>query len=255
MQRRPDSRKGENGQVAVIGGSPVIHGAPLLSALAAEASGVDLIYVAVPLCHAEAAKNASLNFQVHPFAGDALQKKDCAPLLELMGSVDCAVLGPGVTEGTTHLLTLIEQAPCPLVLDAGALQAETVQKAKGKSAVLTPHRGELQRLGLDEASVAEAAKAAGVTIFLKGPVDQVISPDHPPQRIEGGNAGLTVGGTGDALAGLIAGLIAQGMNPYDACVTAGTIMKRAATVLYHEQGHAFTARDVIGQIPHLLTTL
>jgi len=67
MQRSPDSHKGENGKVAVVGGSRHMHGAPLLAALAAEASGVDLVFVCLPACHEEVAKETSLNIQVHPF--------------------------------------------------------------------------------------------------------------------------------------------------------------------------------------------
>jgi len=85
-------------------------------------------------------------------------------------------------------------------------------------------------------------------------VDTVFAPDGRRMELRGGNAGLTVGGTGDALAGLIAGLIAQKLNPFEASVTAGTIIKRAGTVLFPEKGYAYTTRDVIREIPHLLHT-
>lgn len=74
MDRSPQSHKGENGIVMVIGGSSSIHGAPLFSALAAEASGVDLVYVSVPEVHAEVAKQTSLNFLVHPFPGNDVER-------------------------------------------------------------------------------------------------------------------------------------------------------------------------------------
>ena len=93
-----------------------------------------------------------------------------------------------------------------------------------------------------------------MTILLKGPIDRIASSDGTMREIRGGNAGLTVGGTGDALAGLIAGLMAQRLPPTDACILASTIIKRAGTVLFHEKGHAYTTRDVIMQIPHLLQT-
>ena len=250
-KRRPNSHKGENGQVAIIGGGPTIHGAPLFAALAAEASGVDLIFVSLPKIHAEVARNASLNFQVHPFAGNAFQKKDQCKLLELLASVDCAVIGPGISEGTTHLLPLLNEAACPLVLDAGALQVDTLKAVKGKTVVLTPHHGELKQLGLKESDLESAAKKFGVTIFLKGPVDHIAGPKQKMQKLEDGNAGLTVGGTGDALAGLIAGLIAQGENPFDACILAGTIIKKAGSELAKQMG-TFTTLNVILLIPKLL---
>ncbi|HAI98418.1 TPA: NAD(P)H-hydrate dehydratase [Candidatus Peribacteria bacterium] len=259
MHRDPLSHKGENGKVAVVGGSPTMHGAPLFASLAAEASGVDLVFVALPACHQEAAKSSSLNFQVYPFRGDDLGKKDIEPILELLATMDSSVLGPGVDRGNRESLAalkeIIADASLPLVLDAGALQKETLSLVRGKGAVCTPHLGELERMGISIDEIGAKAKEYAVTIFLKGPTDRIASPDGKVIEIAGGNAGLTVGGTGDVLAGLIAGLIAQRMSPPEACKTAATIVKRAATVLEAQKGYAFTTRDVIGEIPHLLHTI
>lgn len=257
MKRPPDSHKGENGKVAIIGGSLTQHGAPIFSALAAEASGVDLIFLALPSIHQEVAKSQSLNFQVHPFADDELTKKDLGPLTEMLATVDCAVIGPGLsrTPGALKLLReLIESAPCPLVLDASALQSWTLAAVVGKNAILTPHLGELERMGINPRFLTDAVKQFGAVIHLKGVVDEIALNERTIE-IPGGNAGLTVGGTGDALAGLIAGLIAQNMKPAEACVMASRVIKRAGTVLFTEKGFAYTTREVIGEIAHLLHML
>ncbi|MDD4319179.1 MAG: NAD(P)H-hydrate dehydratase [Candidatus Peribacteraceae bacterium] len=255
MQRDPHSHKGENGKVAVIGGSATIHGAPLLSALAAEAGGVDLLYVCVPRIHQDVARLTSLNFQVHPFAGDELLERDVPMLLELLATMDTAVIGPGLArtpETLAALKNLVAEAPCTLVLDASALQPWTLDAVTDKNAVLTPHLGELKRMGIDEGKIGPAAKEHGVTIHLKGPEDRTASADGRVHLIRGGNAGLTVGGTGDALAGLIGGLRAQKMAPEDACAAASTVIKRAGTMLFEEKGAAYTTREVITLIPKLL---
>ena len=255
MHRSPDSHKGENGKVAIIGGSLHQHGAPIFSALAAEASGVDLLYLALPALHQEVARMHSLNFQVHPFRGDELATEDVAPLLEMLATVDSAVIGPGLSRTPNAqkiIRALIESATCPIVLDASALQEWTLDAVKGKTAVLTPHLGELERMGV--ATAESAARASAAVVLLKGRSDTIAAPDGTTQEVAGGNAGLTVGGTGDALAGLICGLIAQGMPPMKACVAASTIIKRAGTVLFHDKGFAYTTREVIGRIPHLLAT-
>jgi NAD(P)H-hydrate epimerase len=230
-----------------------------MSALAAEASGVDLLFVCLPRCHVEVAKATSLNFQIHPFQGEDLRKKDVRGILELLATMDAATLGPGIAHGDHEAITairsIIAEAPCPLVLDAAALQPETIAITRGKIAVLTPHIAELERMGIAPGDLRRQACDVGVTIFLKGPTDTVIGPDGKEEKLTGGNAGLTVGGTGDALAGLIAGLLAQGSAPFEAATCAGRIMKRAATLLYHEYGYAFTTRHVIEQIPHLLHTI
>lgn len=200
----------------------------------------------------------SLNFQVHPFLDNELGAKDLPPLLELLATVDCAVIGPGLsrTPGALQLIQeLITSARCPMILDATALQSWTLTAAKGKTVVVTPHLGELERMGIDPKKIGEAAKTSDVVIHLKAKIDQTAGTDGKVKSTKGGNAGLTVGGTGDALAGLICGLVAQGVKPAEACVMASKVIKRAGVILAHEKGFAYTTRDVIGQIPHLLDTL
>ncbi|MDD4628042.1 MAG: NAD(P)H-hydrate dehydratase [Candidatus Peribacteraceae bacterium] len=259
MERSSDSHKGENGKVAVIGGSLHMHGAPLFSALAAEASGADLVFVCLPACHAEVAKTTSLNFQVHPFSGNDLRPADTESILELLATMDSAVLGPGITHGDTQALKalkdIIAEAPCGLVLDASALQPYTLSLVKGKSVVLTPHMAELERMEISLDDIGSCAEDAGVTIFAKGPMDSVATPDGEVSELIGGNPGLTAGGTGDVLAGLIAGLMAQKMEGPDAALLAGTIIKHAAEELEPEFGFSFGALRVIDCIPHLLRTL
>ncbi len=258
MQRDRDSHKGENGKVAVIGGSATIHGAPLLSALAAQSSGVDLVFVCLPNIHQHVARCASLNFQVHPFADDDFAPRDIEPCLELLATMDSAVIGPGLArtpESLSALHKLIASAPCGLVLDASALQPWTLDAAKGKTAVCTPHLGELERMNIATDDIGNAAKQSGIVIHLKGSTDRIADAHGVMEEIEGGNAGLTVGGTGDALAGLIAGLLAQKIPPAKACRLASTVIKRAGDALFEEKGYAYTAQDVIRHIPALLRSI
>ncbi len=232
-----------------------MHGAPLLCALAAEASGADLVYVCLPKIHQHVARSTSLNFQVHPFLGDEFSTRDIEPILELLATMDCAVMGPGLSRSTdalSALHTLIASSPCALVLDASALQPWSLGAAKGKVAVCTPHLGELERMNIAEENLQETATQSGVFIHLKGTTDRIAAPDSSIEEVSGGNAGLTVGGTGDALAGLIAGLLSQHTDPADACRIASTVIKRAGTLLAEERGYAYTARDVIAHIPMLL---
>ena len=258
MKRSQDSHKGENGKVAIIGGSLHQHGAPLFSALAAEASGVDLIFIAVPKCHAEVAKSQSLNVQVHPFHGDDIDTKDIRNLLEMLATVDAAVIGPGLSRSPSALKVvraLIESAPCPLVLDASALQPWTLKAVEGKDAILTPHLGELERMGIRPGEIQKVSKKMGVTIHVKGKTDRIAFPNGKLKQVTGGNPGLTVGGTGDALAGLICGLIAQGWKPADACVAASKTIKKSAELLKKDYGFAYGTRNVITMIPKILKAL
>ncbi len=255
MSRHPSSHKGENGKVAIIGGSRFIHGAPIFSALAAEASGVDLLFLFVPPAHEDVTKQASLNFQVRTFKEDELGTKDVGPILQQLASMDCAVIGPGLDRSAAALNVMkqiITGAPCPIVLDASALQPETLEWVRGKSAVLTPHLGELERMKVDADHLGDVAVAYGITILLKGPTDIIAGPDGSLKNSDGGNAGLTVGGTGDALAGLTAGFIAQGMKPQEAAYNASQTIKKAGDALFEQQKHSYTTHQVIQKIQYLL---
>jgi NAD(P)H-hydrate epimerase len=257
MHRDPHSHKGENGKIAVIGGSATIHGAPIFSALAAEASGVDLVFLVVPQRHATVAKMSSLNFQVHPMGGDDLDQKDMDDLLEMLATVDVAIIGPGLSRtppALKMLRELVRSCPCPMVLDASALQSWTLEAARGKTAIVTPHLGELERMGIDPEHIGDFAKDSGTIIHAKGPTDRIAGIDGTVREVRGGNAGLTVGGTGDALAGLIGGLLAQGCDAMDACETASTAIKRAGESLIERQA-TYTTRDVIAEIPCVMKTL
>lgn len=257
MQRDPQSHKGENGKVAVIGGSRHQHGAPLFCACAAEKSGVDLVYVSLPQCHEEVAKQTSLNFQIHPFIGEEIAQNDIEPILELLATMDSAVIGPGIwrNAGTLAVLeSIIASASCPLVLDASALEPWTLGALRGKPAILTPHRGELERMGFMEEELPEISKKSGATIILKGPCDRIFSPGTQ-EEVSGGNAGLTVGGTGDTLTGLLAGCIAQKCPLHEAALLACTIMKKAGESLFEKQGFSYTAQNVIERIPFILRSL
>lgn len=267
FQRDPKSHKGQNGRVAVIGGSHRYHGAPIFSALAAEASGVDLIYPVIHACHEGVARMASFNFIVHTFKENSLQKGDTQRILSLLEHTDACIIGPGMAEtpeNVAAISVIAASTSCPLILDATAIHPGVLHSLPDHAtALLTPHRGELGRLvgkdlgGLSPkdltALVRLIAEEHGVTVLLKGPEDIIVDPAGKTSIVKGGNAGLTKGGTGDALAGLTAGLIAQKISPFDACTLAATIIKKAGEKLFKTKEYAYTTCEVIGLIPDLLT--
>lgn len=256
--RQAASHKGENGTVAVIGGSRHQHGAPLFSLLAAEASGVDLLYAFVPVQHEEITKATLLNVQTYTFgtmSSDELSAADRTRIVEFLATIDVAVIGPGLARtpsAIASLMELLETVPCTVVADASALQPDTLKVLAHRHAVVTPHLGELERMGVSQADLPNIAQGIDCTFLVKTPKDVVVSEAGDVREVAGGNAGLTVGGTGDALAGLVAGLIAQGMEHADACVLASQTIKRAGDVLFEEKGFAYTTKEVLEKIPALL---
>ena len=218
FNRNKDSHKGQNGKVLVVGGSSMLYGAPILAALGAENSGVDLVYPYIPKSHAETAKTYSLNFILQTFHGDNLSSKDVSSILSFSDQVDVVVIGPGLgsdTKTKTIVRSILTKLTVPSVVDAGAL---IFMNSFPKNCVLTPHRGEFKELTGDDPTaenVQKWAKDLGVTIVCKAP-DDIISNGEDTVINTTGNAMMTVGGTGDVLAGFIGGLMAQGMLPFEA---------------------------------------
>lgn len=269
MRRSPASHKGENGTVAVIGGSHRFHGAPIFTALAAEHSGVDMVYPVIHSCNETVTKAASPAFIVRTFKDASLTEKETQGIIALLKDMHAAVLGPGLAETKENemaLASIVANAACALVLDARALRPGILRKIrKDATVVLTPHLGELEHItgkSLSDiprkevtALVKLLAQETHTTVVLKGQVDFLCSADGKTATVKGGNAGLTKGGTGDALAGLIAGLIAQGMEPFRASALACVIIKKAADDLYPSKGFAYSTLDVIHAIPKTLHKL
>lgn len=250
LSRKSDSHKGENGKVMIIGGSRLFHGAPILCALGAENSGVDLVYPFLPPCQMEVAKTYSLNFILQSFAEDILTSKDVKPILKFSKEVDAVVIGPGLgtdAKTKTAVKTLLTELEVPTVVDAGALM---YLNNLPEVCVLTPHRGEfLNMTGEDPTpkNVQKWAKNLKATIVCKGPED-IISNGKELAINDTGNALMTVGGTGDVLGGFIGGLLAQKMKAFDACKYATRLLGLIADNMADMEA-SIQAIDVARSIP------
>ena len=262
--RRRNSRKGENGRVLVVGGSYLYHGAPLLSALGASKVGVDLVYLAVPNVIAAPIRAYSPTFIVLPLPDAKLTVGCVNRLLKWLPEVDAAVVGPGLgkqkTDGMKKLVRELALKGVKVVLDADALRVEVTQEVAGKPSVLTPHQGEFKRVfskELDEklesraTALKETAAQAKTTILLKGAVD-IISDGTRVAFNRTGTPAMTVGGTGDVLAGVVAAFLALGAEPFAAAAAGAYINGLAGEAAEKELGLHITAVDVAGKIPYVL---
>lgn len=256
MKRNPHSHKGENGKVMIIGGSEIFYGAPILCALGAEASGVDLVFPFIPRNIFQTAQNHSLNFILNSFHEKHLSTKDIEPILKQSEEVDAIAIGPGLSENKETIQTIKElflKLEIPVVIDASAI---LFNHTFPKKSILTPHRGEFEKLTGDkptEQNVQKWSKNLGVTILCKGPTD-IIASEKKLITNESGNALMTVGGTGDVLSGLVVGLIAQKIEAMEACHLATQALGNAAEKLSHHQA-SLKAVDLIDRIPKILKTL
>lgn len=260
--RRPDSRKGQNGKVAVVGGSYMYHGAPTLSSIAALRSGVDLVYTYVPNVIVSSVRAISPNLIVVPMVDSKLTRGSANKMLgQIPEGLDSATIGMGLAvadeEGLKTLVKSLLSQDVRLSLDASALTRSILPLISNKNVVLTPHAGEFQRLfGIlpsnytkERVSVVEKfAKEHSVTILLKGSTD-VIS-DGAKTFVNPKNlAAMTVGGTGDVLSGIVAGILARNRNSLESAAAASYVNGIAGKMAQRKVGLHMVATDLIDAIP------
>lgn len=264
--RDPTAHKGDFGRLLVIGGSEVYFGAPSLVSLAAMRTGVDLVYLAAPAKAAYAISTMSPDLITIKLDGSNLNPNNLETLKPFLQKVDAVALGPGLgldhqTEEFVKLcIKEVEKAGKPLLLDADGLKAFAKFKRPLKvPLVLTPHAGEFTILtgetlpeNQEERAleVQKTAKKLNAVILVKGKVDVICDSDSVKLNFTG-NAGMTVGGTGDVLSGIVAGLMAQQVDPFEAAVAGAFVNGAAGDFVADEIGFHMVATDLIDWIPQV----
>lgn len=241
LPRRKNAHKGMFGNTAIIGGDHGMVGAAILAARAALYIGSGRVYVGL------VAKEAPLLDPVQP----ELMLRYAASLREEI-QASCTIIGPGLGRSAEALGILEDwlKMESPLVLDADALQLialnpvlQTLIKQRKAATIMTPHPGEAASLlGCSSAEVQQdriastlkLARAFAATVILKGTGTICAEPDGTWYINPTGNPGLSSAGTGDVLAGMIAGLIAQGMQPAKAAKFGVYLHGAAADALVEE---------------------
>ena len=265
--RNTIAHKGDFGRLLVIGGSEVFSGAPTLVALAALRTGVDIVYLAAPKKTAEAISSISPDLITIKLDGENLNPNSIEKLKQYWDMVDAVVIGPGLglksetIEFVKNCLVEVEKAGKPILLDADGLKAfASFKRELNVPLVLTPHAGEYailvgETLPEDQekrvSAIQKNAKKLKATILVKGKVDIICSADHTKMNFTG-NPGMTVGGTGDVLSGIVGGLLAQHSDPFEAAVAGAFVNGAAGDFVAAEIGYHMVATDLIDWIPRVL---
>ena len=275
LPRPLDSHKGTYGRVLAVCGSVGMAGAAMLAVRAAQRCGAGLVAAALPrsLYPAVAGQNLEAVYRLLPETSDGLVAAEARHLLrEELGRASAVLCGCGLGRGdsvTAVVEDLLAQASCPVVLDADGINAAAGHIHIGKTArvpvVLTPHPGEMARLigcriedvqqnRVETArSFAEEQKAV---VVLKGYQTVIAAPGRAVLLNKSGNPGMAAAGSGDVLAGMIASLIAQGMEPAQAAMCGvhlhGLAGDRAAARLSQ---HAMQPSDMIEELGGLFSNL
>ncbi|MDX1441783.1 MAG: NAD(P)H-hydrate dehydratase [Nitrosopumilaceae archaeon] len=263
--RKSSSRKGDNGTVLVVGGSYLYHGAPILSSIAALRCGTDLVYTCVPKINVSATRSISPNLIVIPLVDQKLTKGAVRKLLGIIPqNLDSATIGMGLAiQEKNSLLLLIKSLldqDVRLSLDASALIPEILPLLSDKNVVVTPHAGEFKRLfGITPPTskkerislVEKHAKQNGITILLKGATD-VISNGRKTFLYTKKIPAMTVGGTGDVLSGLTAGMLAKNRNNLESAAASTFINGLAGKAVQKRLGLHMTSMDLLDEIPNVM---
>ena len=259
LSRDPQSHKGDHGEVLVLGGGPYT-GAPTLAARAALRTGADLVRVACPEGIAREVQGFGEDLIVRPFPGDHLVPGHVQRVAGLAAEHDVVVLGPGLgdhEETLEAVRSFLGTYEGTAVVDADALSV-VPEVETGATLVCTPHQGELLAMGGETSEdwreradlVERFAADLGHVLLVKGAYD-VVSDGERTRVNRTGNPGMTVGGTGDVLAG-VTGALACVLAPEHAAAVAAFANGRAGDAVVEERGFGLLATDLIDALPRAL---
>lgn len=272
-RRKADAHKNEFGHVFVLAGSARMLGAAALCGLGAMRTGAGLVTVGVPeslnIALQSKVSNVIMTLPLHETAGHAIASSAYPQVKKIFSKYQSVAIGPGMGQepGTKKfILKMIAECPLPVAVDADALNIlssdlKVLGRARGPR-VLTPHPGEMARLtGLSSRSIEEDrlkiardfAVKNGCVLLLKGQHTCVASASGATYINRTGNSGMATAGSGDVLTGMIAALLAQGVEPFQSAKTACYLHGLAGDAAAKKIGKvSLTASDIIESIPHVL---
>ena len=263
--------KDERGRVLIVGGSRNTPGSVAIAATAAMRAGcgkVSIATVETMAPHVALAAPEAFLLGVTETREGAFARTAIGSVLERCESVDAVVAGPGMKRGKVCAelaKRLLELGLDRLVLDAAMLYALPPHDDAAREAamsILLPHKREMAALlGCDPQEVEEDPLACGLECsarygaltLIKGPQSHVVCPDGRVWKFEGGGPGLGISGSGDALAGILGGLLARGADPLTGLLWAVWLHGEAGASLSRKVGKVgFLAREIPAEVPALL---
>ncbi len=268
-ERQENSNKGSCGRVLIIGGSPCMSGAPYFSAKAAYRTGCGLVEI---FTHED--NRVVLQTLIPEAVLSVWEKKiDFNKLESSIKKADVIAIGMGLSTSEDALEILkftLSKCDCPLIIDADALNLiaknPLLLKCFNKNMIITPHPLEMSRLtGMELSEITQdipyfSQNFAGINnviCVLKDHHTTVAMPDGDAIYVnQSGNSGMSTGGSGDVLDGVIAGLLAQGCKPYIAA-TLGVYIHGLAGDIASEKlsEYSVMASDIIDALPEVFNSL
>jgi len=228
-------------------------------------TGADLVYTCVPKINVQSTRAVSPNLIVIPLVDSKLTRGAVNKLLgQIPNDLDSATIGMGLSIQDPEALKLLVKSllarDVRLSLDATALVNYILPLLSGKNVVVTPHDGEFKRMFGETppeskkariTMVEKFAKEHSVTILLKGPTD-IISNGSRTYLNPTNTSGMTVGGTGDILSGIIAGILARNRDALESAVISAYFNGLAGKMIQKKLGYHMTATDLLDALPAVM---
>ncbi len=271
--RKFDTHKGQFGRILVVGGSKNYSGAPAYSSLAGINFGVDLVITYTPEVIGNVVRSYSPNMIVRTSPGDFLNKNALDEISRLIDWSNSIIMGPGIgqeketEELLVKLLEKIKQDKKSFVLDADALKlvSNHLNLLKGQPVILTPHDGELKIMtGIELPPydniegrgkiIFDLAKKLDITLLVKGPYDY-ISNGKKLKINRTGCPEMSIGGTGDVLAGLCGCFLTTNNDTFRSACSAAFLNGHIGEYCKSKVGSRFTTTDMINQINSAISDL
>ncbi len=257
-RRNMVAHKGQHGRILIVGGGEYT-GAPALTAMASLYAGADIAIVSCPESISSIVSSFSPNMIVRSYPGKRFNPESIEEIKSYITGADVVVVGMGIgrDKETLNAVREIIRMAEKVVIDADALYA--VDKPFDNKVILTPHEGEFERtlkpergwnksIESKEYWVKKMAEKLNATIVLKNPQD-IISDGKRIKINRTGNAGMTVGGTGDVLAGVIASFFALSNDPFISASAGAFVTGMAGDIISEKMGYSFTAMEVAKTVP------
>jgi len=263
IKHKKMSHKGENGRVLIIGGSKNYVGCLVLAGIACLRTGVDLVTIACPEKVAWSINKYSPDLITAKLKGDYINSSNYKTIMNLIAKNDVILLGNGLGVKSKQVIKkIVLNCNKPMVIDADGVKSISLSDVS--DAILTPHEKELEIL-LDNSKLGKFnliknkfdkiksikkylnAKKSSNIILLKGRSDYIISANKLMIN-KTGNERMTVGGTGDILAGVCAGYLAQTKNLFKSALLAAKNTGNIGDFLYKKYKYNYIASDLLSLI-------
>ncbi len=264
--RLANTHKGTYGHVAIVAGSLGRSGAAVMCARGAVRTGAGLVTVVTDVDAASLVNAGSIESMTFPVV--TMERAVIPQVLEFIKSKDAVLVGPGLRDtddSYAFVRELVAQIAPPLVIDASGLNAFAGRASEVKASIITPHPGELARLlgrstkeiNDDRIGAArEAARIGNCVVVLKGHHTLIADAEGHVNVNPTGNPGMASGGMGDVLGGMVAALLARGIDAFEAACTAVYLHGFAGDLLAEEMGDTgLAAMDLAERIPAAIRKL